>query len=96
MLLKGALSAPFCLVQRSRRVNVQVTVAFLVCIYEQAGANVEIDGLRWQHAVNDQTNPSTHTIVVKKPGCKPWERQMAVSDGHIDGHINVVATLESQ
>ena len=41
MLLKGALSAPFCLVQRSRRVNVQVTVAFLVCIYEQAGANVD-------------------------------------------------------
>ena len=75
MLLRGALSAPFCLVQRSRRVNVQVTVAFLVCIYEQPKPTLKSTELRWQHAVNDRTNPSTHTIVVKKLGCKPWERQ---------------------
>jgi len=59
----------------------------------QAGADIEIDGNFVGNTPSSiKLTPGTHTIVVRKPGFKPWERKMAVSDGH----INVVATLESQ
>ena len=61
MLLKGALSAPFCLVRRSGRVNVQVTATFLFCIYVPQSART-IEEFRYEIRVRVTYRCGLHRV----------------------------------
>jgi hypothetical protein len=59
------------------------------------GADIEIDGSFVGNTPSDvEVSPGDHTISVKKPGFKEWERKLKVSSGssvHLNAELEKVA-----